>query len=77
VTAHIALPHANARIEVREGEVHSAQFAGLDGINALIQLGRRNRGIFWIVECNAPCPRDIAATSVHLLTQLGECLESA
>jgi pSer/pThr/pTyr-binding forkhead associated (FHA) protein len=75
VTLHAALPDGEAKVDVRDGEVQRAFYGGLRGFNALVRLGRRKAGIFWLVENRAPCRRELAERPERLLSQLARCLE--
>ena len=75
VTLHAALPDGEAKIDVRGGEVQRAFCGGLRGFNALVRLGRRKAGIFWMTENAAPCRRELAERPERLLSQLARCLE--
>ena len=75
VTMHAALPDGEARVDVRDGEVQRALYGGLRGFNALVRLGRRKAGIFWLIENSAPCRRELAERPERLLSQLARCLE--
>jgi pSer/pThr/pTyr-binding forkhead associated (FHA) protein len=74
VTVHIALATEHARIEVRGGEVLSAECGGLQGFNALVKLGRQSSGIFWLVETEQHPDRNINEPFVRLLSELQRCL---
>jgi pSer/pThr/pTyr-binding forkhead associated (FHA) protein len=74
VTVHVALASEHAKIEVRGGEVMSAECGGLVGFNALVKLGRQSAGIFWLVETDDPCDRNISEPFVRLLSELQRCL---
>jgi pSer/pThr/pTyr-binding forkhead associated (FHA) protein len=75
VTLHAALPDGEAKVDVRGGEVQRALYGGLRGFNALVRLGRRKAGIFWLTESAAPCRRELAERPERLLSQLARCLE--
>jgi hypothetical protein len=75
VTVHVALASEHARVEVRGGEVVAADYAGLQGFNALVKLGRQNSGIFWLVETEEACPRNVHEPAVRLLAELQRCLD--
>ena len=60
--------------EVRAGEVLAAECGGLQGFNALVKLGRQGSGIFWLVETEQHCERNIAEPFVRLLSELQRCL---
>jgi len=75
VTLHAALPDGEAKVDVRGGEVQRALYGGLRGFNALVRLGRRKAGIFWLTEKAAPCRRELAERPERLLSQLARCLE--
>jgi len=77
VTVHVALANEQALIEVRSGEVHAAEYGGLQGFNALVKLGRQSSGIFWLVETEEPCDRNINEPCVRLLAELSRCLDPA
>jgi hypothetical protein len=74
VTVQVALATEHARIEVRAGEVLHAECGGLKGFNALVKLGRQASGIFWLVETEQPCDRNINEPFVRLLSELQRCL---
>ena len=75
VTLHAALPDGEARVDVRDGEVQRAFYGGLRGFNALVRLGRRKAGIYWLTENTEPCRRELAERPERLLSQLARCLE--
>jgi len=75
VTIHVALADEQARIEVRDGEVHAAECGGLQGFNALVRVGRQTQGIFWLVETEEACDRTMTETSARLLAELRRCLD--
>jgi pSer/pThr/pTyr-binding forkhead associated (FHA) protein len=75
VTLHAALEDGDAKVDVRDGEVQRALYGGLRGFNALVRLGRRKAGIFWLTENHAPCRRELAERPERLLSQLARCLE--
>jgi len=75
VTMHVALPTAAARVDVRGGEILSARHGGLDGLEALVKLGGETSGIFWLVDANGPCPKNIHQPSSHVIFELGRLLE--
>lgn len=75
VTLHAALPDGEAKVDVRDGEVQRALYGGLRGFNALVRLGRRKAGIFWMTESSLPCRRELAERPDRLLSQLARCLE--
>ncbi|MEM8885084.1 MAG: FHA domain-containing protein [Planctomycetota bacterium] len=75
VTMHIAMPTAAARVDVRGGEVLSARHGGLEGFEALVKLARETSGIFWLVDANGACARNIDLPSSHLLFELGRVIE--
>ena len=73
-TSQGALPDEQARIEVRQGEVHRAECGGLEGFNALVKLSRQGTGIFWLVETEEPCERTVTEPAARLLPELRRCL---
>lgn len=75
VTVHVALPAEHAFIEVRRGEVRYAYYAGLEGFNALVKLGRQNSGLFWLVETEDKTEVNITEPTVRLLSELGRCVD--
>lgn len=75
VTVKIALPAGSASIELRGGEILSAEHSTLRGFDALVQLGREQSGIFWLSESVEPCARDIREPSSHVLFELGGLLD--
>jgi len=75
VSMHVALPTAAARVDVRGGEIVSARHGGLDGFDALVKLGRETSGIFWLVDANGPCPKNIHEPSSHVLFELSRLLD--
>lgn len=75
VTIQVAIAGEQARIEVRDGEVFSAECGGLQGFNALVRVGRQTAGIFWLVETEDPCERQITDPSARLLAELRRCLD--
>ncbi len=75
VTLHAALPDGEAKVDVRDGEVQRAFYGGLRGFNALVRLGRRRAGIYWLIENAVPCRRELAERPERLLSQLARCLE--
>jgi len=74
VTMHVALPEAQARVDIRNGEIVSARIGGLVGFNALVKLAREPSGIFWLIEAKGHADRNIDQPSAHLLFELGRCL---
>ena len=77
VSVHVALANEHATIEMRDGDVHSAVYGGLKGFNALVKLGRQPAGIFWLVETEQVCERNINEPCVRLLAELARCLDPA
>lgn len=75
VTLHAALPDGDAKVDVRDGEVQRAFYGGLRGFNALVRLGRRKAGIYWLTDNAEPCRRELAERPERLLSQLARCLE--
>jgi len=74
VRLHIALDKEHAIVEVRQGEILYADYSGLGGFNALVRLGRNPNGIFWMVDSEEPCGRNINDPTVRLLNELQRCL---
>lgn len=72
---HIALEEGHAEIDVRQGEVHAARFAELEGFQALLMLANRTKGVFWLVDTCEPCPRTIHEPSGRLLVELCRTLD--
>ncbi|HEX5137970.1 MAG TPA: FHA domain-containing protein [Planctomycetota bacterium] len=77
VTLRIALADGEARIEVRNGEVQAAEYGGHTGFNALVRVGRRATGIFWLSENKTPIERNIGERPDRLLSLLARCLDPA
>ena len=77
-TIHVAMPDdQHAQVEVRNGEVYAADYAGLKGFNALVKLGRGTGGIFWLVETEGSCLRNIHEHGARLIADLARCLDPA
>jgi len=77
VTVHVAMPDGPALLDVRGGKVLFADYAGLEGFNALVKLGRGQGGIFWLVETKRPCDRNVSEPTARLLSELKRCLDPA
>jgi len=77
VTVHVAMPDGPAILEVRGGEGLFADYAGLEGFNALVKLGRGRGGIFWLVQTARPCDRNVSEPTPRLLAELHRCLDPA
>jgi hypothetical protein len=76
VTLHVALPEEHhACVEIRGGEVHAAEVAGQRGFQALVRLARQTSGIFWLVETDAPCTRNVHEHGVRLIADLARALD--
>ncbi len=75
VRLHVALDKEHAIIEIRNGEILYADYCGLEGFNALVRLGRNNNGIFWMIDSEEACARNIRDPSVRLLNELQRCLD--
>ena len=69
-TLHLALEAGNAEIEVRKGEVCSANFQDLDGFRALLTLVSEQDGIFWLQESTVPCRNTLRQSGNRLLFEL-------
>jgi len=76
-TLHAATPEGEATVELRDGEVHAATCAGLDGFNGLVKLARARTGIFWLVECADPVDRNVSMSPVRLFVELERCVKPA
>lgn len=69
-TLHVALKDAEALVEVRDGEVLAAALGEHEGFDALLELARRTKGIFWLVERGGACKRNVEIPSSRLLFEL-------
>lgn len=77
VTVHVAVPNEHAILEVREGELVFAYYGGLEGFNALVKLARQPNGIFWFVETQEDCERNITEPTLRLMAELQRCVGAA
>ena len=75
VTVHIAAQDGPGLMEIRTGDLVYVEFQGLEGFNALVRLGRQRSGIFWIVECDDECFRNMNDPTVRLLAELQRCID--
>lgn len=69
-TLHVSLESGQARIEIRNGEVHSATYGEADGFPALVMVANEKTGIFLLVETDEPCPKTIHQPAARLLLEL-------
>jgi pSer/pThr/pTyr-binding forkhead associated (FHA) protein len=69
-TLHVSLASGQARIEIRNGEIHSAAFGEAEGFPALVMVANEKTGIFVLVETGEPCPRTIHQPAADLLLDL-------
>ncbi|MGH7163524.1 MAG: FHA domain-containing protein [Planctomycetota bacterium] len=76
-TLNVALPDAEAAVELRQGEVVSAACGKLRGFPALVELGRRRAGIFWLVETTASIDRNVHEPTPRLLMELCRAVDES
>lgn len=69
-TLHVEFGGGSAQIELREGEVVAANHADLHGFQALLLLVRQEEGLFWLVETDEECPRNVHEPASVLLVEL-------
>jgi len=72
---NFALPSGSAVVELRMGEVHSAEIGEVRGFPALIELGKQRNGLFWLVETNEPCERNVRESPARLLVELCRAID--
>jgi hypothetical protein len=74
-TLHVALESGHAKVEIRKGDVCTANFQELDGFQALLMLVRQKHGIFWLQETSALCRNTIRQPANRLLFELCRALD--
>lgn len=74
---NLALPDGAAFVEIRQGEVVAAQYGERRGFRALVELGKKRQGLFWLVETTAPCERNVHETSARLLVELCRAIDES
>ena len=74
-TLHVALESGHAKVEIRKGDVYTANFQELDGFQALLMLVRQKHGIFWLHETSALCRNTIRQPANRLLFELCRALD--
>ena len=76
-TLHLALKTGHARVDIRTGEVVSAEYDNLTGFDALLALAHEQPGLFWMVDSTAPCDQNINQPAGRLLLELCSALDEA
>jgi len=72
---NVKLRDGTGTVEVRAGDVLTAEYCDLEGFDALVAMARQNAGTFWLVERSRDCPRTIREQSSHLLVELCKALD--
>ena len=72
---HVQLRGGIGTIELRDGEVRSAQFQEMHGFQALVLLAREAAGNFWLSESTKECDITIDEQSNQLLVELCRALD--
>ncbi len=69
-TLHLALDDGHGKVEIRTGEVLAATYQDLSGFDALVALATERSGMFWLVEKESPCKKQVSVPTSVLLIEL-------
>ena len=67
---HIAVEGGEGRVEVRKGQIRSALYQKLKGVEAMAAMSEFQHGLFWFVQDTTRCKKTIKIPTDVLLLDL-------